>query len=123
MNRHGDVPPPGADLPLIAWATIVTKRVREFLPDVSASHRRKIVVWIRGRCEARLDGTRSAWWLHITSTNGAGPGISTHSERHDRFTAEVAASNIVVHFDGRFCRGLSVAPYSEHEYKMLQAKR
>jgi hypothetical protein len=123
MNRYGDVPPAGPDLPLKAWATFVTRRVREFLPDVSVKGSSKIVVWTRGRSEARLDATRADWWLRISSTTSAGTGISTHSDRHDNFTAEVTASNVVVHFDGRFCRGLGVAPYSDHDYKILQGKQ
>jgi len=122
MNRHGDVPPAGQDLPFDAWAVAVTDRVRAFLPDLAASRSRRVVTWTRGAAQARLDARQHEWWLTISSS-GAGTGISTHTERHDRFTADVAASNIVVHFDARYCRGIDVPPYTEHEINVLQGKK
>jgi hypothetical protein len=123
MNRHADVPPAGPDLPFEAWARAVTERVRACLPDVTGTKRGRVVVWSRGATQARLDASRRDWWMSIASSTGAGTGILTHTERHDRFTAEVAASNIVVHFDARFCRGLNVPPYTEHELNILQRKK
>jgi hypothetical protein len=87
--------------------------------DVRATMRRRLVVWTLGRAEARLDATRPDWWLTITSSTGGAFGISTHSDRHDRFTAEITAANIIIHFDSRFCRGLDVDRYTEHELAMM----
>ena len=95
----------------------MTARIREFLgSELRAVMRQRTVVWTYGRAEARLDATRYEWWLKVSSS-AAGTGISTHSDRHDRHTAEVTAANIVIHFESRFCRGLNVTPYSEHELK------
>jgi hypothetical protein len=123
MNRHGDVPPPGPDLPLEAWARAVTDRVRACLPDVTATKRGPIIIWSRGAIQARLDASRRDWWMSIGSSTGAGTGILTHTERHDRFTADVAASNIVVHFDALYCRGIDVPPYTQHEINVLLGKK
>jgi hypothetical protein len=56
------------------------------------------------------------------ANGGGGAGILTHSDRHDAFTAEVTASNIVVHFDLRYCRGLEVPLYTDHELKIMQGR-
>jgi len=126
-----EIPPPGPSLTLEAWARAVTDRVRHFLPEVQAMRRGRTVTWSRGNAQAILDASRAEWWLTIRTTSAQHSGLAaavrhdtaggfaTHSDRHDDFTAEVTAANIVVHFDARFCRGLGLPPYTDHELAAL----
>lgn len=123
MNRNAEIPPAGPDLPLDDWARAVAERVRKYLPDVGAAKAGRVITWRRGTAVATLDAGRLDWRLQINSSNLTGTGIACHSNRHDRFTAGVAASNIVVHFDIRYCRGLDVPPYSEREINTLLGKK
>jgi hypothetical protein len=118
-----DPPPLGPTLSLPAWAKAVTSRAREFLPEIRAVQKGRAIVWTFGTQCATLDASRDDWWMNIGSSRGAGTGVSTHSDRHDHLTAMVAASNIVVHFDPRFCRGLETEPYTQHELESLLGKR
>jgi hypothetical protein len=129
-----EIPPAGPRLPLEAWARVVTDRVRQFLPEVLAMRRGRSVRWSRGSAKALLDASRDEWWLTIRTTSAQHTGLAavvrhdtaggfaTHSGRHDYFTAEVTASNIVIHFDTRFCRGLAVPPYTEHELAVMRKR-
>lgn len=118
-----DLPPPGPALPLPAWAKAVTTRAREFLPEIRAIQKGRTIVWTFGARYATLDASTDDWWIKIAPSSGAGTGVSTHSDRHDLFTAMVAASNLVAHFDPRFCRGLDTEPYSQQELDNLLGKR
>jgi hypothetical protein len=118
-----DPPPLGPALSLPAWAKTVTSRAREFLPEIRAVQKGRTIVWTRGSHRATLEAGRDDWWMKISSSSGTGTGVSTHSDRHDHYTAMVAASNIVVHFDPRFCRGLEAEPYTQHELDILLGKR
>jgi hypothetical protein len=120
MARH-EYPPPGPRLTLEKWARRVTDRARRFLPELRATGSGRTVTWACGPILAVLNAGGPDWWLQIPSATG-GPGSSTHTDRHDGFTAEVATSNIVVHFDPRFCRGLSSPPYTDHELQILTGK-
>jgi hypothetical protein len=94
------------NLPLRTWAELLTREVRARLPDVRATGSRSSVTWTRGQRSARLSAEPGIWWL----TFGKG---RTYCEWPDAHSAHVAASNIVVHFDARWCRGIDVEPYSE----------
>jgi hypothetical protein len=94
------------------WAELVTREVRERLPDVRAVRTGKTVTWMRGSSIARLSPAGpNLWELTVSTTRGV--ACRTYPERIDVDTAHVAASNIVAHFDPRWCRGIDVAPYPD----------
>jgi hypothetical protein len=97
------------------YAQLVTKRVRERLPDVRGVRRGTTVVWTLGRRTATLNAAASnIWWLRIDAGSRGGQPL-TYDERQNADSAHIAASNIVTHFDPRYCRGIDVAPYTDAE--------
>jgi hypothetical protein len=66
------------------------------------------IVWRRGNDVATLNGSDAARW-RLES------GSHTYHESHDARAAHVAASNIVVHFDQRYCRGTDMPPFTVDE--------
>jgi hypothetical protein len=94
------------------WGELVTREVRERLPDVRASRTGSAVTWVRGTSIARLRATGPGTW-ELTVSTARITRCRTYPERLDVDTAHVAASNIVGHFDPRWCRGIDVAPYPD----------
>ena len=92
------------------WAELVTREVRERLPDVGAVRAGSSITWTRGASRATLSpASQGLWELAVTTTRGF--AVRTYPARLDVNTAHVAASNIVGRFDPRWCRGLDVEPY------------
>lgn len=102
-------------LPLRTWAELVTLEVRQRLPDVRASRSRSSVTWTLGQHSASLSVEPGIWWVSF------GKG-RTYFEAPDARAAHVAASNIVCHFDARWCRGIDAEPYSEVEMKRIEGE-
>ena len=96
----------GRSLPLREYVLLTTAEVRKHLPDVRAMRKGTTIVWRRGNALATLDASEG-WRLDA--------GSRTYHERHDARAAHVAASNIVVHFDQRYCRGIDEPPYTVDE--------
>ena len=95
---------------LRSWAELVTREVRERLPDVRATRRGATVVWKLGGHSATLNAADPQnWWLRI-DTGGCGHPL-TYDEDRNAASARVTAANIVVHFDPRWCCRLDVEPY------------
>jgi hypothetical protein len=92
------------------WAEVVTRTVRKYLPDVRAFRKGKNIVWKLQGHRAILEPDGNTWWMRITDKTGA-VGPRSFDERHDAASAGIAANNIVVHFDPRWCRGIDVAPF------------
>jgi hypothetical protein len=98
----------GRSLSLREYALLTTAEVRKHLPDVRAMRRGTTVVWRRWNAVATLNASAADHWRLET-------GSCTYHERHDARGAHVAASNIVVHFDRRYCRGIDVPPFTVDE--------
>jgi len=103
------------NLPLRTWAELVTREVRERLPDVRAVRSRSSVKWTLGQRSVSLCAESIIWWVSF------GKG-RTYCEVPDARAAHVAASNIVCHFDARWCRGIDAEPYSEVEIKRIEGE-
>jgi hypothetical protein len=95
-------------LSLREYAVLMTAEVRKHLPDVSVMRKGATIVWRRGNTVATLNASDPARW-HLEA------GSRTYHESHNARAAYVAASNIVVHFDQRYCRGVEVLPYTIDE--------
>jgi hypothetical protein len=101
-------------LSLREYVELATAKVRERLPDVRAVRKGSTIVWTRGNRTATLDAAAPAlWWLHT------GRAL-TYCERPDQAHAHVAASNLLGHFDARWCRGIDHEPFSEAEMKRIE---
>ncbi len=99
------------------WAELVTREVRERLPDVRSSARTgNAITWTRGTSRASLTPAGQGLW-EFTSRDAAGYRLPHISRRIDVDTAHVAASNLVAHFDDRWCRGIDAEPYSDADMK------
>jgi hypothetical protein len=107
---------------LDAYAALITREVRERLPGVRAARRGSTVTWTLGKAAARLDAARADRWELVVAA-GEQIGCRTYCDCSDPRGAHVAANNIVVHFDPRWCRGIDVEPYSEADMKRLGEKR
>jgi hypothetical protein len=94
------------------YARHVTREVRERLPDVRAVRAGTAITWTRGTSIARLWPAGPSFW-ELTVSTPRGAGCRTYPERLDAHTAHVAASNIVGHFEPRWCRGIDAEPYSD----------
>jgi hypothetical protein len=101
-------------MPLRAWAELVTHEVRTLLADVRAVRTGSSVTWTRCRHNAKLHAEPGIWWLIA--------GSRTYCESPDARAAHIAASNIVCHFDARWCRGIDAEPYSEVEMKRIEGE-
>lgn len=101
-------------MPMFEWAELVTRTVRKCLPDVRAVRKGTNIVWKLGDHRAILEPAGATWWMRIDATS-RWAGTRTYDERHSEQSARVAASNIVVHFDPRYCRGFDVEPYTREE--------
>jgi hypothetical protein len=98
----------GRSLSLREYAILTTAEVRKHLPDVRAMRKGSTIVWRRGNAVATLNASAADHWR-------LDAGSSTYHERHDARAAHVAASNIVVHFERRYCRGIDVPPFTIDE--------
>jgi hypothetical protein len=115
-TRHGIVAGFSISLRLREYAILTTAEVRKHLPDVHAMRKGTTIVWRRGNAVATLNASAADHWrLDV--------GSCTYHERHDARAAHVAASNIVVHFDIRYCRGIRVPPYTDEELARSAAFR
>lgn len=103
------------NLPLRTWGELVTREVRQHLPDVRAVRSRSSITWTRGQHSARLSAEPGIWWVSF------GKG-RTYCETPDARSAHVAAANIVIHFDPRWCRGFDAEPYSEADMKRMEGE-
>lgn len=92
------------------WAVLVTTIVREYLPMVTGLRKSDSVVWKYGAKTATLTIQDHSWWMAINTGEGT-PPPRTFDNRHDAESARVAAANIVIHFEPRYCQGLDVEPY------------
>ena len=108
-------------LTLRDYAELVTREVRRYLPNVRASRSSTSVTWRLGDFVATLDASKPDWW-HVIHTAGPQP-VRTHDDRHDVASAHVAASNIVVHFDPCYCRGIDAQPYSDADMRRIRPMR
>lgn len=93
-------------MPLQLWAELITRQVRERISDPYALRAVRAgtkVTWTLGTCTATLDAAEPGLWWIIA-------GCRTHCENADARAARVMASNILVHFDSRWCRGIDVEP-------------
>ena len=104
-----------ANLPLQTWAELVTREVRERLPAVRATRSRSSVTWTLGERSASLSAEPGIWWVRFGKAR-------TYCEVPDAQAAHVAASNIVCHFDARWCRGIDAEPYSEVDMKRIEGE-
>jgi hypothetical protein len=92
-------------LRLREYAILTTAEVRKHLPDVRAMRKGTTIVWRRGNAVATLNASAADHWrLEADSC--------AYHERHDARAAHVAASNIVVHFDRRYRRGIDEPPFT-----------
>lgn len=70
------------------------------------------IVWRRGNAIATLNASDAPRWRLEA-------GSCTYHERHDARAAHVTASNIVVHFERRYCRGIDEPPFTVDEMARL----
>jgi hypothetical protein len=101
-------------MPLQPWAELVTREVRTHLPDVRAVRAGTAITWSRGTSRATLAVAGPGLW-ELSISTARGMTVRTFPERIDVDTAHVAASNIVGHFDPRWCRGIDVQPFSDSD--------
>ena len=101
------------------WAELVTRQVRERMPDphaIRAVRAGTTITWTLGKRTATLDAAEPGLWWIVA-------GGRTYCEAPDAHAARVAASNILGHFDSRWCRGIDVEPYQDAEIKRLTGGR
>jgi hypothetical protein len=99
------IPPVGKTLPMPTWASIVTRRIRDRLPEVRAARVGDRIRWTYGGhvVTAEIDG--AIRWVHFAKPTGAAaprhPSVFTN--RHDVFTAHCVAGTMLAFFSAEFC--------------------
>jgi hypothetical protein len=99
------IPPPGPQLAPRSWATLVTQRLRRFVPEMRAAKAGSRIIWRYSNKWVVLLTAADEWWLHFAKQGGTvGTGHpSLWTDRHDAFIADNVAGTMLSFFATEFC--------------------
>ena len=104
------IPPVGKTLPMPTWASIVTRGIRDRLPEMRADRTDDRVTWTCAGHVVTLSAERSTWSLDFVKPTGTSaprhPGV--YVDRHDAFTATACAGTMTSVFSAEFCTATSL---------------
>ena len=91
-----EIPPVGLQLAFAEWTRVLTVRLREYIPGVSAAAQGPArVVWRYGGSEVLAVDHGGTYWVRFGSAS------IYDRDRHDAFTAGNCAKTIAGHLDAR----------------------